>query len=358
MQLRIPAHNDYWNIRALWDECFPEDSDAWRDWYFDHVYKPENTFALFENSVPVSMAQINEYNMVLNHKPIKAYTLAGVSTSKAFRRRGYADQLVKESLKEMYRRNTAYSFLYPFNYNFYLPYGYRTAYSVTAVESEPGPSAGMHYQISDVRSMDDLAMLYEEYAAPLNGYVVRSSDYFKTKLLEYSADHYDIETVMEGGHPIAYIIGRHEQDHYKLDEFVCIADSKKVLMHVAEKIGGKVRAALPYNPSLPGVRVPHCMGRVINFKLLFEGIPCSKCNLKVGIQDSIVQENSGIWNLSERAGRLTVEKTKGAFDLMVDIGELAPAATGAYEYMSENAMRFCHLVFGSSERFPWLIEIC
>lgn len=119
MKIAKATSDDYNAIRNLWDRCFFEDSIAWRDWYFENRYNTENVNLLKDNNKLVSMVHMNPYTIMLNDNYIHTAAMAGVATDIDYRRRNYAQRVITHSLHKAYKEGYEYSFLRPFNYDFY-----------------------------------------------------------------------------------------------------------------------------------------------------------------------------------------------------------------------------------------------
>ena len=100
-------------LKALWKLCFPKDSDSFVDFYFDKIYKNEETFVYIENNRPVAALQIIPYAIQTGHQIRQGGYLSGIMTHPDYRKRGYMDKLLHTAFDEMAKKNYDYAFLIP-----------------------------------------------------------------------------------------------------------------------------------------------------------------------------------------------------------------------------------------------------
>ena len=105
-------------VKSLWDYCF-QDGAAFTDWFFNNVYKSDNTLVICEESRVVSALQIFYHDLSFCGEKIKAGYIAGVSTYPKFRKRGYASALMETAFSVIYKNGADVAMLIPVNFNFY-----------------------------------------------------------------------------------------------------------------------------------------------------------------------------------------------------------------------------------------------
>ncbi|MCC8146985.1 MAG: GNAT family N-acetyltransferase, partial [Bacteroidales bacterium] len=120
-------------VKALWKICFPEDPDAFIQFYFDKIYTNENTLLLLEGGKVVSSLQMLPYQIKFNSSIEFAGYISGAMTHPDFQKRGFMSQLLISSFEKMKENNYKYSFLIPqedWLFGFYGQYGYKEAFPV------------------------------------------------------------------------------------------------------------------------------------------------------------------------------------------------------------------------------------
>ena len=353
-KIRIASERDYIKVRDLWDETFTEDSDNWRDWYFDNIYKPQNAILMLDSNGIVSMSHNNPYSMVLNSKILKVSALAGVATRKDSRKRGYAHELIKMCLKDAKSKGDALSFLYPFNYDFYRKYGYEQCYEnmIYTVESRDSESL----EIKEIDGARDTHMLYSQYAQSLNGYIARGRKYQQIKFSEHFADGNKAYIVLEGNEAVGYAMPEVKAGKVFMNELIA-KDIKKAACALSAMFKMPVEYISPIKEDRLYSRTePHCMVRILDVEKVFSGITAKNCKIAVKINDSILENNNGTFVFEAKDGILTVKKTECVSDMELDILQIATVALGYRNTMVTEASMLFDTFF--EKKMPWIVEVC
>ena len=122
--------NDKEQIAAIWRACF-HDSDDFIRFFFDRIYRPENTLVMRENGRVVSALQMLPYTMTFGKRLLDTAYLGGVCTHPEEQRRGLMKRLMEDSLREMELRGIPLSVLIPADdwlFRFYARFGFATAF--------------------------------------------------------------------------------------------------------------------------------------------------------------------------------------------------------------------------------------
>ncbi len=352
-EIRFAQAGDYDDVRYLWDAIFQEDSEAWREWYFKFIYKPENAFLLFHNNKLASMAHFNNYPMMLNSKEIKSAALAGVATYEESRNKGYAAMLIKEGLIEMRKRGIAFSFLYPFSYDFYRKYGYEVCYEnqVYTVTSGEG-----NLEINQADYKPEAETVYKEYTQNLNGYIIRREKYQRIKFLEQSEVGNKAYFIEKDKEIIGYALVEEKKDKVVLNELICPNPLESAKAFCA-KYKKSVEFISPYHLGDADFQdKPHCMGRVVDVMSVFSGIPAKKNKMVIKITDNIIKENDGCFVFDSTQGSLVLSKTNLKEDVSIDIKDISAIATGFEKIMNGKTKLIYESLF--EKNIPWIVEVC
>ncbi|GHT38524.1 hypothetical protein AGMMS49965_02150 [Bacteroidia bacterium] len=102
-------------LRALWKQCFPEDTDVFIDLYFSKLYKNEEALIAVEHGQPVAFLQMLPCEVRIDEKQYPAHYIYGVMTHPDHRRRGYMHQLLTAALSKLDNMGAdcGYAFLIP-----------------------------------------------------------------------------------------------------------------------------------------------------------------------------------------------------------------------------------------------------
>ena len=130
MEIRYLDQKEKERSRELWEECFPEDSARFLDYYYQEKCRDNRILVLEEEEGGkiLSMIQQNPY---LVRCPMGDYSLdyiVGVATTSSGRHRGYMRTLLNSMLREEYERQMPFSFLMPANSKIYEPFGFVYVY--------------------------------------------------------------------------------------------------------------------------------------------------------------------------------------------------------------------------------------
>jgi len=117
--------SDIDNLKCLWKESF-NDTDEFIQWFFEHVFEPENSFLLEENNTCIAAFHTIQNTLIYHGKPIKAVTICGLSTCAEYRNKGKMKLLLQEGLKLLRNRNIDVALLIPVQREYYHKFGFET----------------------------------------------------------------------------------------------------------------------------------------------------------------------------------------------------------------------------------------
>ena len=94
--IRFAEQRDLPAIYSLWETCFP-DEGGFNGYFFSHLYEPQHTLLLMQENTLCAMLQMLPYTLSVNGEPREITYIYGVCTHPAYRRRGYAAELLERS---------------------------------------------------------------------------------------------------------------------------------------------------------------------------------------------------------------------------------------------------------------------
>ena len=125
----LHSKNEYKRyLKVLWKRCFPEDTRSFIDFYFEKVYKEEETLVCIADNQPVAALQIIPYSIQTGHQLRTGGYLSGIMTHPDYRKRGYMDKLLRAAFDKMIEKRYDYAFLIPQKkelIDMYAKYGFR-----------------------------------------------------------------------------------------------------------------------------------------------------------------------------------------------------------------------------------------
>jgi predicted acetyltransferase len=211
--------------------------------YWESYYKPGgNTrvdldlVRLIEEDGDVrASAAVLPLEVFVDGRPVPMGGIAAVATDPAYRRRGFAGELMRDVLRTMRERGIHLSALWPFAHAFYRAYGWELAGEAIAYTLKPTdlPTSGEQRRVRAYREEDlpEMMGLFEEEAARLSC-CVRSSEGRWRDLLsrkDWKAAVYEREERLQG-----YIL-------YKMSDWREGRDPARTLS-VQELVWGTVEA--------------------------------------------------------------------------------------------------------------------
>ena len=110
--------------KDLYREIFPEDSDAFVDYYYRK--RPKRILAMEEEGEIVGMLHINPFSMSFFKKELTASYLYAIGTKKEKRKQGIMGELLRRAFSLLEEEGEPFCFLIPVAESIYSPYGFRT----------------------------------------------------------------------------------------------------------------------------------------------------------------------------------------------------------------------------------------
>ncbi|GHU62867.1 hypothetical protein FACS1894123_04560 [Bacteroidia bacterium] len=101
------------HLKQMWNQCFPQDSDGFINFYFDKVYKNGESLVYVEDNEPVAFLQMIPYSLKIGATIYSAGYISGAMTHPDFRKKGYMGQLLNVSFEMMKENGFDYTFLIP-----------------------------------------------------------------------------------------------------------------------------------------------------------------------------------------------------------------------------------------------------
>ena len=114
--------------RPLYEECFPEDSKRFVDYYYSYKATDNEIYVIRDGDKIVSMIHLNPYRTQIGGRVATLHYIVAVATAKAYRHRGYMDQLMNHVLSVMYDRGEPFTYLMPVSEDLYSRYDFLMVY--------------------------------------------------------------------------------------------------------------------------------------------------------------------------------------------------------------------------------------
>ncbi|WP_339288297.1 GNAT family N-acetyltransferase [Paenibacillus sp. FSL E2-0201] len=341
-------------------------------------FKPERVWGAFEDGTLEAKLTLLPFQVYIQGKVVPMGGIAGVATWPENRRQGHVAKLLTHALQTMNEAGQRLSFLHPFLIPFYRKFGWEV-YCEYKKYSIPVAKFPKKVEVEgkvkrDIKDIEVLDGLYNQFAVRYNGTLKRDLDWWENSVLDdegKSAVFYS-----KSGEPEGYVLYKVENRELVIDEFVFLNEQARqglwtfLANHDSMVTGASLKLVpsddmLPFllpDPRIEQENYPYFMGRIVNAKTFIEGYTfrgnSSQKKQLIYIEDKYAPWNDGLWewNISNE-GSATFTRGEGKpaeADLNCDIGTLTALMLG-YKRPAELA-RYGR-ISGHSAALEWFEEI-
>ena len=141
--LKTPEEQE--RTKALYREIFPEDTEAFLDFYYKE--RPKRILAMEEDGQIIAMLHLNPFLLSFFGKEITASYIYAVATKKEKRRQGIMGELLGYAFQLLKEEGEVFCILIPVAESIYSPYGFRTVAKLAQEESEPEEGINVLYAV-------------------------------------------------------------------------------------------------------------------------------------------------------------------------------------------------------------------
>jgi len=174
-------------LMDIWKIAFPDDSDAFVNFYFEKKYRKENTLLLFKNEKIASCLQMLPYKMTYYKNVINTSYISGAATLPAYQNQGLMKNLLSHAFAEMRKRGDTLTTLIPqeaWLIDFYKKMGYAPCfdYGLVPVDTDAYPVFHNKMQFREFEPADlySAFLLHKEYFERKNVCIQKSIFDFST----------------------------------------------------------------------------------------------------------------------------------------------------------------------------------
>lgn len=234
-------------LLEMWELCFPDDTHEFRSFYFDKVYKNNETLVALENNHPVASLQMIPYQFKLDNSIFESVYISGAMTHPSFQGKGYMGKLLNYAFELMEKRNIPISFLIPQNerlFDYYTKFGYYKAFPwnfnteftlKTSNNNMKIQSQFAHYRFFDDLDLDFLYASYSRFLKQKNRAILKTKEQFSNILEDLFIDR---GIVFVGKNEIALTIPG-EENSLIIKECLSLSNSNELFLQYIAEITGK-----------------------------------------------------------------------------------------------------------------------
>lgn len=195
--------------RKLWEECFPEDSKEFCDYYFREKLKDNRILAITSfsdtSSLQIeSMVHLNPYRLAVRGRRWTVNYLVGVATQKEKRHRGYMRRLLLQTLTDMRREQTPFCFLMPANESIYQPFNFTYIFRQPCFSLKEGIRLRRR-ELSESSSWKEAALWMEQWMSRhYDVYAQRDEAYLRCLSMELASEEGSLDVLYDGNSMVGF----------------------------------------------------------------------------------------------------------------------------------------------------------
>lgn len=306
-------------VMRIWAEAF-DDSPAYREMYFNHIYRPEDTVTLcYKSGATVSSLLLQRYNIDFHGASLPMGYITGAATLRKARNHGYMTALVAKAIRAARDRGDMLVSLIPASsrlYSFYGRLGFSTIFYIDRRHYVAGAafrfSGNFTFEEINLPLTDDLTSAFERLESQRHGAVRHTSYQLEGIMRDNAMDCGKAYCLTDSDcGEIAAIAFTTAHDNRILIKDILSNNpnaEKAMLSHISA-INCRTPMAFPTIPS-PGRPIqPLGMGRIVNVYDALSQVAKVSRHLKgaIRINDTLLPENSRTFNIND--GKVTIDDT-------------------------------------------------
>lgn len=315
-------------------------------------------WAAFEDDGKTMMGYISAlpFDVKFDGGDCKMAGIGGVATLPQYRRSGGIRGCFTAWLKDAYANGVDFGYLYPFSTAYYRKFGFELGAEFLRYEinlkSYGRFDVGGFCRLSEPNKTlkDDIVKVYESFAMRHNMAVIRQESDYRISSSPATKNEYTYVYYNRQNQPKGYMTFSKQRegaifDMVCSDFFFVDKEGLKGLLNHALSFASyyeHICFMLPITTDITPVisewalypsvvkRWVRGMARVINVeKILKSAKYIGDGNLKIGVTDSIIQENDGVFELTFSSGKaVSVVKTDKTPDILLTIGDFSRMILG------------------------------
>lgn len=154
------------DVIFIWKTCFPDDPESFVKFYFEKVYKNENTLVYIHNQHVVACLQMIPYEMSFYNATIKVRYISGCATLPEFQHQGIMRKLLTFAFEEMKKADIIATILIPQDENvvrLYEKLGYATVFDYQERTVIPKKNTPINKEVSIISVSENSQYLEHAY---------------------------------------------------------------------------------------------------------------------------------------------------------------------------------------------------
>ncbi len=221
IKIRKAQEADKEALSQLWMQSFRDETVSSTAFFFDHMWKSDETYVITNGNDLVTMLQRRRVEISLHNKVYPVSFIVGVATNEMYQHQGFMRQLLQYALEDC--KEEAFTILQAYDWELYKPYGFVESHyqRKTIVDVDRYTYSAQYYTVNN-REAEELLHLYEAYITNKTGYRVRDISYYKDYYIPYTYQEGGMIKVLynECKQPLGYAIVYESDEQIVVTEFI------------------------------------------------------------------------------------------------------------------------------------------
>lgn len=332
MDFRKLERREHWKARKLWEQIFQEDTNSFLDYYYTVKTDENEIYVAEDEGSVVAMLHLNPYMLRINQQIHPANYIVAVATDEKYRKRGMMSALLKRAMRVMYDRNEPFTFLMPAAEAIYYPFDFRFVYrqGQSMIRGMKSIDDGVQIEAATEKDCVEIAEFANRCLKDYQVVARRDKNYYQALIYEHQSEDGEVlitkrEGIMNG----VLCYAKDEQIIIREPIFEHQTDFQTAVYSLTGDVSTQVKC-IGYGDE---ECVPMIMARILHLETFLKTLQLKEnLELVVGIEDSILNENHGVFHIigGRENGIHTVEKVCGCqtVDDTVKIGTLTSLLFG------------------------------
>lgn len=324
-------------IATMWQKIF-EDPQLFANYYYEEMYPKNRVYTVWakeemlksqgieeeqEEEMLCGMIHLNPYEIKIQEDTLALDYIVGVAVDKELRRQGIMSQMLQTVMKQMRKEGKPFTFLMPAKEEYYTPFDFRFVYEryLCVLEKEENDREVVEeegYQwipYNEIEGeVEPLLSFCEKFWEQFQIASIRTKSYFEQRQKELEAEHGSLLVIKKKNEICGYAAYAMDQDTMIFYELVTKEDPMNVIKSLKQwKTGMKMKLYLDWfheKEKFSNIQqVPSIMFRILDVEKMLSFIRSQKEEeIVLELEDSLLEENSGIYRLNVNQNSSKVEK--------------------------------------------------
>lgn len=292
MRLRYLRPEEKAVSRRLYENCFPEDTPKFVDYYYAEKCRDNEIIVLEQGEKICSMIHANPFPVSCCKNRVMVHYLVAVATDPAYRRQGCMRKLLRQTLQDARDRQEPFSFLMPADPAYYEPFGYRywngqQVWEISALQEEKLQTycAGAQPCLSEIEEEQLAECANRILDAKFDLYIPRDASYYERMKKEQQSEDGKVMAVYDGRGAVSGSFCYSMEDGFEIREPLFGTDTR-----------------MPGSPTeiltVTEQKKPLMMGRIVHLPAFVSMLRFADVyEQTVQIRDELLPENDGCYRI-------------------------------------------------------------